>query len=156
MLGDDPVARDPRRERDVDKREMFPEEVRPFHLRAERLKGRGELGEERALLVGVLLLDEAHVGGDDLLVDVVRPETDERAVERVGWEEAGRWRGGGEGVLEELADDEGLVEGTALVLNSGDETFWVDCCRESITMRLSVPGRGVEMGDGPRKWASFL
>ncbi len=129
MLRDDPVAGDPRRERDVDERELLPEEVRALHLRAERPERAAELREEPALLLGVLLLDEAHVRDDDLLVDVVRPEADERAVERVGREEARL--GLGERVFEELADDEGLVERAAFVLDRGDEALWVDRCNST-------------------------
>ena len=40
-------------------------------------------------------------------------------------EERGR---AGEGVLEELADDEGLVESAAFVFDSGDEALRVNGC----------------------------
>ena len=65
---------------------------------------------------------------------MVRPEADERAVERVCREDAGGGGGWREGVLEELADDEGLVERAAFVLDRGDEALWVDRW-DNITMR---------------------
>lgn len=61
---------------------------------------------------------------DDVLGDVVDPEADVRAVERVGGEEV--WRVRGVGVLEELADDERFVERAALVLDGGDEALRVN------------------------------
>ena len=154
VLRDDPVPHDPRRERDVDERELLPEEVRPFDLPAERPERLVELLEERALLLRALRLDEAHVRGDDLLVDVVRPEADQRAVERVCREEVRRGRG--EGVLEELADDEGLVQSAAFVLDRGDEAFRVDRCGGSMIMMRRAADAGGETRSGvgtylPRK-----
>ena len=124
VLREDVVPHDPRRDRDVDERELVAEEVRPLHLGAEGAERGVELLEVLALLRGVLRLHGAHEGGHDLLLDVVDPDADERAREGVGREDVGRR--GGERVLEELAEDEGLVQGLALILDGGDEAFRVN------------------------------
>uniref|UniRef100_A0A8R7UM98 Uncharacterized protein n=1 Tax=Triticum urartu TaxID=4572 RepID=A0A8R7UM98_TRIUA len=59
-----------------------------------------------------LELPEAGAAVVDLLVDVVGPEAGLRARVGVGGEQSGRVR---EGLLQVLEDDEGLVDGTAVV-----------------------------------------
>ena len=126
VLRDDVVSDDPRGERDVDQRKLLPQEVRALHLLAEGPQRLVELLEILALLLRVLRLHQAHEPGDDLLGDVIGPEADDGAVKWVGREDVRLV--GGEGVLEEFADDEGLVESAAFVFDSGDEALRVDGC----------------------------
>ena len=118
------IADDPRRKDDVDHAERVAEEVRALHLLAHLPERAVVLLARGRLRLGRLPLEQAVERRDDVLGDVVDPEADVRAVERVGGEEVRRV--GGVGVLEELADDERFVERAALVLDGGDEALRVD------------------------------
>ena len=128
ILRQDVVAHDPWRDRHVCQRELFAEEIRPLDLRRERPERSDVLFERGALLLVVLRHDDAHVRGNDVLGDVVVPNTEiglgvgvvGEEVLAVGWVS----------VLEKLAEDEGLVERFPLVFESGYETLRVNLCGE--------------------------
>ena len=154
MLRNDPIAHDPRRERDVDEREPLPKEPRPPDLRRERPERGVVLLEQRALPLGALRLDEARVRGHDDLGGVVRPDARVAAVDGVRGEEVRLVRGAGEGVLEELAEHERLVERTAFVLDRRDEALRVDRCARGVKPGSTITrarGRRRSEGDAPRK-----
>lgn len=69
-------------------------------------------------------MDQAHVGGDDGLVDVVDPETGLGTGERIRGKE--RFAVGGIGVFEELVDDEGFIEGLPFVFEGRNKALGVD------------------------------
>ena len=63
-------------------------------------------------------------------------------------------RGAGEGVLEELAEHERLVERTAFVLDRRDEALRVDRCARGVKPGSTITrarGRRRSEGDAPRK-----
>ena len=126
VLRQDVVAHCPRRERHVHERELRPEEVRPLHLLTQLPQRVIILLERLLLLLRLLCLHEAEERGRDHLRDVVDPNADTRAVEGVLGEDVRGVRR--ECVFEDLAEDEGLVQRFALVLDRRDEAFRVDVC----------------------------
>lgn len=124
MLDRNPVPDDPRRESDIYKTELLSEEIGTLHLLGQFPLGVEQILEMLLLLGRILGLGETHGSRDDVLVDEVDPDARVCLGERIGGEDGGFV--GGVGVVQELAEDEGFVEGFALVLDCGNEALRVN------------------------------
>ena len=125
------VADDPRREDDVDHAERVAEEVRALDLFRELRAGGGQRAARLVLRLTRLRLEEAEVRGDDGLCDEVDPDARVGALERVRREQV-RF-GVRVCVLEELAEDQGLVERFALIFECRDKPLGVDVCSSLVS-----------------------
>ena len=121
---EDGVADDERSDRDVDEAELLAEEVRALDLLRERTLALEQVLERLLLLLRGLRLHEPLEVGNDRLRDEVDPDARICTVVWVGGEEVGLVVG--VGLFEELAENEGLVESLALVLDSRDQSLRVD------------------------------
>nr|POE47387.1 hypothetical protein CFP56_00718 [Quercus suber] len=123
-----PHAHHPRRNLDVHERHLGAEEIWASGIRGvDELRDRfGQFRGEARLLAGLLRLEVAVEGRDDVPVDVVGPEA------RVGAQSgvAGQQGGAALEVFEVLHQHGAFVGAPVAVAESGDEAAWVDVEQE--------------------------
>lgn len=115
MFAENVVAHDPRRNSDVYETELFPKEEWALDLADERPQRVAKLFNVRLLFLWILFHHQTHIDGNDVLGNVVDPNTNVRLCVWIVGQQT--WAVRRVGVLEELAEDQGLVERLSLVLD---------------------------------------
>lgn len=132
IFAQDEITHCPRCNNRVDQTELISKEVGPLDLRGDGCQSIFQILEGHCFLLCFvwLSLQESKKGRNNALVNKINPDACNSSLIRIGRGQDGV-RGGivvEEGLFKILADHDGVMKWSAMVLNCRDQAFRADCC----------------------------